>query len=229
MMQQKNTKHCIKILSNIHFAHHTLIIAMILMFTIVVISEIHGQIKSKQRDENTVEYYNIGNKKEKGNNYQQTNILKNPYDSLIVTIANKENIDPHLIRCIIKVESNFNKDAVSVAGAMGLMQLMQDIAQAYNVDDPFNPEQNIKAGVKHFKSLLALLDNDIVLALAAYHAGIGRVKKNMTVPNISSTIEYVNAVMKLYKPQENNNYTTKIEKLYLQILPDGTINITTIK
>jgi len=55
------------------------------------------------------------------------------------------------------------------------------------------------------------------------------VKKNMTVPNISSTIEYVNAVMKLYKPQENNNYTTKIEKLYLQILPDGTINITTIK
>ncbi|HOF13824.1 MAG TPA: lytic transglycosylase domain-containing protein, partial [Spirochaetota bacterium] len=130
---------------------------------------------------------------------------------------------------IIKIESNFNKDAVSVAGAMGLMQLMQDIAQAYNVDDPFNPEQNIKAGVKHFKSLLALLDNDIVLALAAYHAGIGRVKKNMTVPNISSTIEYVNAVMKLYKPQENNNYTKKIEKLYLQTLPDGTINITTIK
>ena len=112
---------------------------------------------------------------------------------------------------------------------MGLMQLMQDIVQAYNVDDPFNPEQNIKAGVKHFKSLLALLNNDIVLALAAYHAGIGRVKKNMTVPNISSTIEYVNAVMKLYKPQENNNYTTKIEKLYLQMLPDGTINITTIK
>ena len=212
-----------------YFDHHALIIAMIFMITIVVISDIDGQIKSKQRDENTVEYYNIGNKKEKENNYQQTNISNNPYDSLIVTIANKENIDPHLIRCIIKIESNFNKDAVSVAGAMGLMQLMQDIVQAYNVDDPFNPEQNIKAGVKHFKSLLALLNNDIVLALAAYHAGIGRVKKNMAVPNISSTIEYVNAVMKLYKPQENNNYTTKIEKLYLQMLPDGTINITTIK
>ena len=229
MMQQKNMKHCIKISGNKHFDHHALIIAMIFMITIVVISDIDGQIKSKQRDENTVEYYNIGNKKEKENNYQQTNISNNPYDSLIVTIANKENIDPHLIRCIIKIESNFNKDAVSVAGAMGLMQLMQDIVQAYNVDDPFNPEQNIKAGVKHFKSLLALLNNDIVLALAAYHAGIGRVKKNMTVPNISSTIEYVNAVMKLYKPQENNNYTTKIEKLYLQMLPDGTINITTIK
>lgn len=229
MMQQKNMKHCIKISGNMHFDHHALIIAMIFMITIVVISEIHGKIKSKQRDENTIEYYNIGNKKEKGNNYQQKDILNNPYDSLIVTIANKENIDPHLIRCIIKIESNFNKDAVSVAGAMGLMQLMQDIVQAYNVDDPFNPEQNIKAGVKHFKSLLALLNNDIVLALAAYHAGIGRVKKNMTVPNISSTIEYVNAVMKLYKPQENNNYTKKIEKLYLQTLPDGTINITTIK
>ena len=229
MMQQKNMKHCIKISGNMHFDHHALIIAMIFMITIVVISEIHGKIKSKQRDENTIEYYNIGNKKEKRNNYQQKDILNNPYDSLIVTIANKENIDPHLIRCIIKIESNFNKDAVSVAGAMGLMQLMQDIVQAYNVDDPFNPEQNIKAGVKHFKSLLALLNNDIVLALAAYHAGIGRVKKNMTVPNISSTIEYVNAVMKLYKPQKNNNYTKKIEKLYLQMLPDGTINITTIK
>lgn len=170
MMQQKNMKHCIKISGNMHFDHHALIIAMIFMITIVVISEIHGKIKSKQRDENTIEYYNIGNKKEKRNNYQQKDILNNPYDSLIVTIANKENIDPHLIRCIIKIESNFNKDAVSVAGAMGLMQLMQDIVQAYNVDDPFNPEQNIKAGVKHFKSLLALLNNDIVLALAAYHA-----------------------------------------------------------
>ena len=229
MIQHKNMKHCIKISGNINFDHHTLIMATIFMLSIVVISDIDGQIKSKQSDGNTVEYYNIGNKKEKENNYQQTNIFKNPYDSLIVTIAKKENIDPHLIRCIIKIESNFNKDAVSVAGAMGLMQLMQDIVQAYNVDDPFNPEQNIKAGVKHFKSLLALLNNDIVLALAAYHAGIGRVKKNMTVPNISSTIEYVNAVMKLYKPQKNNNYTKKIEKLYLQMLPDGTINITTIK
>jgi soluble lytic murein transglycosylase-like protein len=78
-----------------------------------------GRLNPNRENKNTVEYYNIGNKKEKGNNYQQTNILKNPYDSLIVTIANKENIDPHLIRCIIKVESNFNKDAVSVAGAMG--------------------------------------------------------------------------------------------------------------
>ena len=229
MMQQKNMKHCIKISGNMYFYHHALIIAIIFMITIVVISDIDGQIKSKQRDENTVEYYNTRGKQKIENNSQQKDILNNPYDSLIVTIANKENIDPHLIRCIIKIESNFNKDAVSVAGAMGLMQLMQDIVQAYNVDDPFNPEQNIKAGVKHFKSLLALLNNDIVLALAAYHAGIGRVKKNMTVPNISSTIEYVNAVMKLYKPQENNNYTKKIEKLYLQTLPDGTINITTIK
>ncbi len=212
-----------------YFDHHALIIAIIFMITIVVISDIDGQIKSKQSDGNTVEYYNTRGKKKIENNSQQKDILNNPYDSLIVTIANKENIDPHLIRCIIKIESNFNKDAVSVAGAMGLMQLMQDIVQAYNVDDPFNPEQNIKAGVKHFKSLLALLNNDIVLALAAYHAGIGRVKKNMTVPNISSTIEYVNAVMKLYKPQKNNNYTKKIEKLYLQMLPDGTINITTIK
>ncbi|MEJ5362342.1 MAG: lytic transglycosylase domain-containing protein [Spirochaetota bacterium] len=185
---------------------------------------VNAQIKSKKTDDNTIEYYNIQHNKE--NKTTKVDLSKNPYDEIIINICKNENIDPQLIRCIIKVESNFNKDAVSVAGAMGLMQLMQETAQAYNVQNPFDPYQNIQAGVKHLKSLLTVFKNDIVLALAAYHAGLGIVRKNMAVPNIKSTITYVNDVMKLYQPSQHYDYSSKIEKLYMHIMPDGTINIT---
>lgn len=174
---------------------------------------------------NTIELSNIKNKSTQ-NIRHSIDLSNNPYDEIIVKVSNSENVCTQLIRCIIKIESNFNKDAVSVAGAMGLMQLMQETAQAYNVDDPFDPEENITAGVRHIKYLLTLFNNDVVLALAAYHAGAGRVKRKMAVPNIKSTIEYVNKVMRIYQPDKHHNYTAKIEKLYMQILPDGTINIT---
>lgn len=182
------------------------------------------KLNQKKNSDNTIEYYNIQHNEKHTN--VKVDLSNNPYDAIIINICKNENIDPQLIRCIIKVESNFNKDAVSITGAMGLMQLMQETAQAYNVQDPFDPNQNIQAGVKHFKSLLSVFKNDIVLALAAYHAGLGIVKKNMAVPNMKSTITYVNAVMKLYQPTNNHNYRVKIEKLYMHISPDGTINIT---
>ncbi|MCX8122692.1 MAG: lytic transglycosylase domain-containing protein [Spirochaetes bacterium] len=198
-----------------------------IIFTILSLIAVHAQIKSRKAHDGTVEYYNTSPSSK--TNSILSDLSKNPYDSIIINVCKIENIDPQLIRCIIKVESNFNKDAVSVAGAMGLMQLMQETAQAYGVQDPFDPEQNIKAGVKHFKSLLSFFKNDVILALAAYHAGLGVVKKNMAVPNIKSTITYVNDVMKLYQPGETHNYSAKVEKLYMNILPDGTINITNIK
>jgi Soluble lytic murein transglycosylase and related regulatory proteins (some contain LysM/invasin domains) len=151
-----------------------------IILVIVTSFEVHAQIKSKKSSDNTIEYYNV-QPNEKPKNLK-VDLSKNPYDTIIINICKNENIDPQLIRCIIKVESNFNKDAVSIAGAMGLMQLMQETAQAYNVQDPFDPHQNIQAGVKHFKSLLSVFKNDVVLALAAYHAGLGVVRKNMAVP-----------------------------------------------
>lgn len=224
MIRQKNMKSYIilflKIISKV---------VIVFFVTCIILNDLisfhaNTQIKSKKTDDNTIEYYNVQhNKKTK---ITKVDLSKNPYDTIIINICKIENIDPQLIRCIIKVESNFNKDAVSVSGAMGLMQLMQETAQAYNVQDPFDPHQNIQAGVKHFKSLLSVFKNDIVLALAAYHAGLGIVRKNMAVPNIKSTITYVNDVMKLYQPDENYNYSAKIEKLYMHIMPDGTINIT---
>jgi len=224
MIRQKNMKsYTIKlpqIIIKILFVFFNTCIILV----IVTSFEVHPQIKSKKSTDNTIEYYNV-QPNEKPNNVK-VDLSKNPYDQIIINICKNEHIDPQLIRCIIKVESNFNKDAVSVAGAMGLMQLMQETAQAYNLQDPFDPHQNIQAGVKHFKSLLSVFKNDVVLALAAYHAGLGVVRKNMAVPNIKSTITYVNEVMRLYQPGENHNYSVKIEKLYMHILPDGTIDIT---
>lgn len=223
MIRQKNMKSYIIVLQKIIIK----ILFFLNTFTFLVIItslNVHPQIKSKKNSDNTIEYYNIQHNGKHTN--VKVDLSKNPYDAIIINICKNENIDPQLIRCIIKVESNFNKDAVSIAGAMGLMQLMQETAQAYNVQDPFDPYQNIQAGVKHFKSLLSVFKNDIILALAAYHAGLGIVRKNMAVPNIKSTIIYVNDVMKLYQPTNNQNYRVKIEKLYMHILPDGTINIT---
>lgn len=120
------------------------------------------------------------------------------FDRLIDKYAASRNVDPFLVKCVIKVESDFNPNAVSVAGAAGLMQLMQETAWSYGVKNRTDPESNIRAGVSHLTSLLSSFHGDVALALAAYHAGGSRVKKRMAVPQIRATIDYVNLIMFYY-------------------------------
>jgi soluble lytic murein transglycosylase-like protein len=181
---------------------------------------LHSEIKNKTLPDGTVQYYNTN----EGKNPKRKASFNSPHIALIDTVAGREGLDPYLVKCIIKVESNFNADAVSVAGAMGLMQIMQDVARYYNVKNPFDPEENLNAGIKHFKSLLKYFQNDIPLSLAAYHAGLGRVKKNMKVPPIQSTVDYVNTVMSLYSGEKENNLE-KVKKLYKRINSEGVIEI----
>lgn len=165
-------------------------------------------------------YYS--NKKDR-KNLKKRKFGNNVYMNLIENISKENGVDPYLISCIIKVESDFVPDAVSQAGAMGLMQLMQETARIYNVKDPLDPEENLKAGIRHMKILLDYFKNDVPLALAAYHAGIGAVKKGMKLPPIKSTIAYVKKIMKLYKGDYHPE--KKINKLYKKIEKDGTILI----
>ncbi|RPI91852.1 MAG: lytic transglycosylase domain-containing protein [Spirochaetales bacterium] len=156
-------------------------------------------------------------------------VFKSPHIPLIKMIAAEERVDDYLVQCIVKVESDFNAGAVSVAGAAGLMQIMLDVARAYGVSDPFDPQQNLRAGVRHFKSLLSTFNGDVTLALAAYHAGAGRVKRHKAVPPIKSTVDYVARVLRYYRgtvPGETRGeIERKIRRLYKRIAPDGTIEI----
>ena len=119
-------------------------------------------------------------------------------DAAIDQAAARHNVDPSLVRAVIKVESNFNPNAVSRKGAMGLMQLMPQTARSLNVTNPFDPQQNVDAGVRHLKQLMESYGGDVKLSLAAYNAGAGAVARSAGVPRFAETRNYVNRITQLY-------------------------------
>lgn len=119
-------------------------------------------------------------------------------DQAITMAAARHNVDPNLVRAVIKVESNFNSNAVSHKGAMGLMQLMPATARSLKVQNPFDAEQNVDAGVRHLKQLLENYGGDVNLTLAAYNAGSGAVARSAGVPRYAETQNYVRRITNLY-------------------------------
>jgi hypothetical protein len=125
-------------------------------------------------------------------------ITQQEIDKAIDEAASRHNVDPNLVRSVIKVESNFNPHAVSRKGAMGLMQLMPATARSLNVSNPFDPAQNVDAGVRHLKSLLENYGGNIPLSLAAYNAGTAAVSRSAGVPHYAETRNYVRRITDLY-------------------------------
>jgi soluble lytic murein transglycosylase-like protein len=113
------------------------------------------------------------------------------YDTLITEHAASNGIRADLVRAVIHAESAFNPTALSIKGAMGLMQLMPATALAYGVTNAYDPVQNIRAGVAYLRSLLHRYSNNEELALAAYNAGPTAVAKYGAVPPYRETRNYV--------------------------------------
>jgi soluble lytic murein transglycosylase-like protein len=123
----------------------------------------------------------------------------NRYDHLISEFSLKYQVDFALIKAMIRAESGFNPVAVSRKGAKGLMQLMPETAQRVNVSDVYSPRENIEGGVRYFKYLLSMFDNDLRLSLAAYNAGENLVYAIRTIPPYRETVDYVRKVLNYYQ------------------------------
>jgi soluble lytic murein transglycosylase len=126
--------------------------------------------------------------------YRRLNVDK--LKPFILKAAKTYKVDPVLITAIIKAESAFDPKAVSWAGARGLMQLMPKTAALVGIKDSFDPEQNIMGGTKYIRMMLDRFKGNLTLAVAAYNSGPERVAKNMAIPNISETRNYVRTVLK---------------------------------
>src|SRR5208282_601853 len=119
-------------------------------------------------------------------------------DAAIEEAAERHHVDASLVRSVVKVESNFNPNAVSRKGAMGLMQLMPSTARSLNVGNPFDPAENVDAGVRHLRKLLDSYGGNVRLSLAAYNAGAGAVARSAGVPHFRETQDYVRKITNLY-------------------------------
>jgi len=131
-----------------------------------------------------------------GKNKSKTSYLElsENYGRIIKEAANKYKLSPSLIAAVIKAESNGNPEAVSSAGAKGLMQLIDTTAADMGVTDVFDPQENINGGAKYLRNLLDRF-GDVKIALAAYNAGPEAVKRYGGIPPYRETINYVNSVM----------------------------------
>ena len=120
------------------------------------------------------------------------------YHDVIAAAAQKYNVDPALVSAVAEVESGFHQDAVSEAGAVGIMQIMPDTAATLGIN-PYDAQQNIDGGAKYLSQLLQSFGGDIKKAVAAYNAGPQAVRDHGGVPPYGETEAYVDSVLDLYK------------------------------
>lgn len=122
------------------------------------------------------------------------------FGGAIAAAAQQHGVPGALLHAVIEAESNYNPNAVSPKGAVGLMQLMPTTARQYGVADSRDPVANIGAGARYLKDLLAMFNNDLTMAVAAYNAGPQSVIRNgNAVPPYRETLRYVPKVLSLYQ------------------------------
>jgi len=117
---------------------------------------------------------------------------------MVREVSAEHGLDPRFVDALVQVESAYNPRAVSRKGAQGLMQLMPATADRLDVDDPFDPEQNVRGGIRELDRLIDRYSGNLQLALAAYNAGEGAVERYRGIPPYRETRNYVARIMSLY-------------------------------
>lgn len=157
------------------------------------------------------------------------------YAALIEEAAGRHQVSPDLVKAMVRVESNFNPEAVSSKGCKGLMQLLPDTAKRFGVKDIFDPTQNLEGGVKYMRFLLDHFKNDLSLALAGYNAGENAVTRYKGIPPYRETQDYVKKVTSLYQPAAEELTGEDLaeaeaprvnRKIYRVVQPDGRVLFT---
>jgi soluble lytic murein transglycosylase-like protein len=131
--------------------------------------------------------------------FSSSNNIPDQYNDIIKQVSERFNIDHSLVIAVIKAESDFNHMAVSRKGAKGLMQIMPSTASLMNLDEPFNPEENITAGTRYLCQMLERFNKNKKLALAAYNAGPEAVEAYHGVPPFPETQNFIRRVLKYYE------------------------------
>ncbi len=163
----------------------------------------------------------------KGNHYnkiitESTSHSQASLRHIIQSASDKYGIEPSLINALITVESNWDSSAVSSKGAIGLMQLMPATATDMQINNPFDPYQNIEAGTRYLRFLLDRFKGKLDLALAAYNAGPTTVEKSGGIPAISETRKYIKKVLSIHNKRRN----TPDPRIYRIVNDNGTIMFT---
>ncbi len=179
----------------------------VVFILIAIVSSVHADIYMYIDDNGVMHFTNtptsnqheykvyIKERTSVSNRFQVTD----KYDKLISNASEEFNLDSRLLKAMIKAESDFDPRAISTKGAMGLMQIMPDNFKMLNLENPFDPWQNIRAGAQYFKKLYKRFNGKLALSLAAYNAGPTAVDRYKNIPPYQETEEYVRRVLRYYR------------------------------
>jgi soluble lytic murein transglycosylase-like protein len=189
------------------YRYHTIIILFLLFFSFEFVSADIYRFK----DENGVWHFTNIQSDRRYRLYMKTGNIKGTryiihYDTIIQRAAKQFDVEPTLIKSIIMAESSFDPNAISHSGAQGLMQLMPPTAADMEVQNPFDPEENIFGGTKYLSLLLKKFNQDKKLAIAAYNIGPSAVDKVKSISHVPQTKRFVDKVMQYYSEFKNQGY-----------------------